>query len=47
LTKLGHRLVISAGNNARRWSQYKHAFQPKGVDVFLTKEQAIRELSFR
>ncbi|MFA6588255.1 MAG: hypothetical protein WCT08_04240 [Patescibacteria group bacterium] len=40
-----HRLAISAGDNTRRYLEYRQNFNPKGiVDVYLTEEQAIREL---
>lgn len=44
LVKRGHRLVISAGDDARRCLEYKNAFHPKEVWVYLTEEAAIREL---
>ena len=44
LAKSGQRLVISAGDNARRYHQYRDAFPAKGVDVCLSEEAAIREL---
>jgi len=40
----GRKLVISAGDNVRRYSQYRQGFCADGVEVCLTEEDAVREL---
>ena len=45
LAKRGKRLVISVGDNARQYSQYRCAFASSGVCVCITEEAAILELS--
>ena len=44
MVKHGHKLVISAGNNAMRYHQYRNVFCSDGVGVYLTEESAVREL---
>lgn len=44
LEKHGRKLVISAGDNTRRYIQYKQEFCFEGVSVCLTEESAVHEL---